>query len=203
MKKIFSIIFIILGFLISSVLIVILIYEVFPQRLSAYCETFSEKPEGLTCQDLETKYGSLNQEIPVLLFEIQARRQMREFIPEKKYMILADSLIYEVERKDIFGNNGLTCGYFAYISKDLPGEAKKFVKRHELAHILGIGNEVECNKEAGRAYPIGFLETIILSTLRTLFDPESPFGCKIIFLWRTFKEYFILSKESQLPQYPF
>jgi len=203
MKKIFSIIFIILGFLIFSVLIVILIYEVFPQKMSTYCQTFSKKPKGLTCQDLKIKYGPLNQEIPALLFEIQAGRQMREFIPEKKYMILADNLIYEVERKDIFGNNGLTCGYFAYISKDLPSEAKRFVKRHELAHILGTGDEVECNKEAGGAYPIGFLETIIVSSLRTLFNPESPFGCKIIYLWKTFKEYFILSKESQLPQHPF
>jgi len=203
MKKIFSIIFIILGFLILSVLIIILIYEVFPQRLSAYCQTFSKKPEGLTCQDLKTKYGPLNQEIPALLFEIQTKRQMREFVSEKKYMILADNLIYEVERKDIFGSNGLTCGYFAYISKDLPSEAKNFVKRYELAHILGIGNEVECNKEAGGAYPIGFLETIIVSTLRTLFNLRSPLGCRIICLWQTFKEYSILSKESQSLQHPF
>lgn len=146
---------------------------------------------GLSCRELGVKYGTSEKKPPSLLFEVKAKRESGVAVSKDEYRRLAEALIFEVDRKDIGGNNGQACGYWGYVSQDLPGQAKTFVKRHELVHILGEGNEFQANKEAGLEYPLGLVQTTLISVWRSFSTPGRPLVCKITLLWTTFKKYFL------------
>lgn len=145
---------------------------------------------GLSCWALKEKYG-VPEVIPLLFFEVKAKREAGEKVLKKDYRKLMEEVVLEVEREEIGGSNGIACGYFGFVARDLLKPAKRFVKRHELVHILGIGSNFKANMEAGKEYPFGFLETTILSIFRALIYSEKPFVCRIVSLWNNFKEYFL------------
>lgn len=183
--------------LIAAILIAIsagaLACELISQRYYVYCHqpVFLPDTAWLSCDELGVKYGTSEKEPPPLLFEVKAKRESGVRVSKDEYRRLAEALVFEADRKDLGGNNGLACGYWGYISQDLPSQSKKFVRRHELTHILGVGIEFQANKEAGLEYPFGLIQTTLISVWRGLSTPSRPLVCKITLLWTIFKEYFL------------
>lgn len=169
------------------------ICEVVSRRYHDFCQPYAaaRTAERLSCHELGAKYGSPGRKPPDLLFEVITRRETKQPISGEEYRQLAETLVLEVERKDIGGNNGLACGYWGYVAEDLSEEAKKFVRRHELVHLLGEGNELRANLEAGLEYPLGLVQTAITSVWRIVQTPNYPIVCKINLLWERFKMYFL------------
>lgn len=167
--------------------------ELISRRYYRRCIRYTFLPEsvGLSCRELGIKYGTSEEKPLALLFEVKAKRESGVAVSKDEYRRLAEALVFEVDREDLGGSNGQACGYWGYVSRDLPGQAKKFVKRHELTHILGVGSEFQANKEAGLEYPFGLIQTTFISAWRGLSTPSRPFVCKITLLWTTFKEYFL------------
>lgn len=171
----------------------VLTFEFLSSIYSEYCIP-SMRPipivKGLLCWELKEKY-CVDRDVPSLLFEIRAKREAGKRVSKKDYRQLLEEIVIEVDREEIGGSNGLSCGYFGFVAKDLPKPARIFAKRHELAHILGEGNEFHANKESSLEYPFGFLETTVISIFRTLVFSERPFICRIVILWEAFKVYFL------------
>jgi len=187
-------ILIIAAVLVGLVLTTVLVCELLSRKYYASClsqpfEEIVSRSEELSCFGLGEKYGTSEKELPPLLFEIKAKRESGARVSKQEYRSLFEVLIVEVDRKDIGGNNGVACGQWGYVARDLSGSAKVFVRRHELAHILGVGDEFQANKEAALEYPFGFVQTVILSTWRGLTNRDRPFVCNIVSLWTSFKEY--------------
>jgi len=147
------------------------------------------------------KYRDSEEKSPTLLFEIMAKRDSGKKVSIKEYRRLSEELVSEVDRSEISGNNGIACGRYGFVSRDLPNSAKKFVKRHELAHILGQGNEFAANLEAAREYPFGFVQTGIISAFGILRNPNYSLFCNVLRLWQTIKVY-VLPLAPELPKPP-
>lgn len=105
--------------------------------------------------------------------------------------------VFEIDREFIGGNNGLVCNGVAFVSNDLPDEAKLFVKRHELEHVFQNllrrqekNSEFSANLAAAKEYPKGLVSTTIFSIVKSRVSYPS-FVCYVIGLWRIFKIYFL------------
>lgn len=178
----------------AALSITILACELITRRYYRRCfpiEILPRERVGLSCRELGIKYGTSDKKPPSLLFEVKAKRESGVAVSKDEYRRLAEALVFEVDREDIGGNNGQACGYWGYVSQDLPGLAKRFVRRHELVHILGVGSEFQANKEAGLEYPFGLIQTTFISAWRGFSAPGRSFVCKTALLWTTFKEYFL------------
>jgi len=129
------------------------------------------------------------------LGELKNKISNGEKISKEEYRQAADNLILEVDPEVLGGcYNGKSCGRLGYVRNDLLSEAKKFVKRHELEHLLQTGveknREFSANLAAGREYPLGLLQTIFFSLQNRFKYQESPL-CYILTVWATFKVYFL------------
>jgi hypothetical protein len=128
--------------------------------------------------------------------DLSKRINAGEKISKKEYREAADKLIIEIS-PDMLGNcyNGLSCKGFGrgYVRNDLPAEAEKFVKRHELEHLLQTGHEknaeFSANLAAGKEYPIGLLQTVFFS-LKNRFKYQESWLCYVLTIWGTFRIYF-------------
>lgn len=144
-------------------------------------------PAGIQPVDVEKKYK--------LLTNLKDKRLANKIVSKEEYRQAANELILEVPPGFLGGYyNGKSCNNFGYVRNDLPKEAKKFVRRHELEHLLQTGKEKNpefaANFAAGKEYPLGFLETIYFSIWNRAKYYHSPV-CYILSLWKTFKIYFL------------
>lgn len=131
-----------------------------------------------------------NQELLVSLTE----QYGQGIVPTKAELQKA---VFEIAREFIGGNNGLVCNGVAFVSNDLPDEAKLFVKRHELEHVFQNllqrqekNPEFSANLAAAKEYPKGLVSTTIFSIVKSRVSYPS-FVCYMIGLWRIFKIYFL------------
>ena len=152
---------------------------------------------SLYCSDLPGFSSSEILSQKSLLAKLKETRNADEKISKEEYRQTADSLILEVNPEVLKGyNNGKSCSGFGigYVRNDLQAEAKKFVKRHELEHLLQTGTEknreFSANLAAGKEYPFGLLQTTFFSLHNRAKYQESPL-CYILIIWKTFKTYFL------------
>lgn len=132
-----------------------------------------------------------------LLADLRSTGSAGERISKEGYRQAADKLILEISPEMLGGClNGRACSGFGigYVRNDLPAKAKKFVKRHELEHLLqtGVGQHQEflANLAAGKEYPMGLIESIFFS-LKTRRQYQESLLCHILATWKTFKIYFL------------
>lgn len=130
-----------------------------------------------------------------LLNDLKDKRLRGEEISKKEYEQVFDLLIYEIDPIRLGGYlNGIACGDYGYVRNDLPIEAKKFVKRHELEHLLQTGEERNLEFSAdfasGKEYPLGLIQTIFFSIKNRAKYYDSSI-CYILSLWKTFKVYLL------------
>lgn len=184
MVKIKKIIFILL---IVSVLIIFSL-EVLSKNYK--CQISKPRPPLHLCaRDISTSENKM------WLKYLRDKRLGGEVISKEEYKQVADLLIYEVDPITLGGYlNGKSCGDYGYVRNDLPIEAKKFVKRHELEHLLQTGKErkpeFSANLAAGKEYPLGLIQTIFFSIKNRAKYYDSPL-CYTLSLWKTFKVYFL------------
>ena len=130
-----------------------------------------------------------------LLKNLRDKRLRAEKISKKEYEQAFNLLIYEVEPIRLGGYlNGIACRNYGYVRNDLSIEAKKFVKRHELEHLLQTGEErnpeFSANFAAGKEYPLGLIQAIFFSIKNRAKYYDSPL-CYILSLWKTFRVYLL------------
>lgn len=108
-----------------------------------------------------------------------------------------EQAVIEVDRDSIGGANGMYCGGVAFVSNDLPAQAKLYVRRHELEHAFQFTLQMEeqnyesaANYAASKEYPVGMVETVVFSVVesRKFFDSTT---CWLVTLWKIFKIYFL------------
>lgn len=126
---------------------------------------------------------------PSRIQEVIKRRKAGEEIAIKEYQELMEEFVLEVNPDVIPGLNGVVRNNIGYVRNDLPQEAKKYVKRHELEHLLDGGGEFEANIAAAKEYPLGLIETILFSIKDRSKYYDSNI-CYLVSLWKTFKVYF-------------
>ncbi len=99
--------------------------------------------------------------------------------------------IFEVEKEDIKGYNGIACGSYGFVSRELPRFSKNYVKAHEALHLLGYENETLVNYKAGLRHPAGLIQTV-LYTFFLAFEGQKfrDYPCVLGNLWAGFKKYF-------------
>ena len=108
-----------------------------------------------------------------------------------------EKAVIKVTRDSIGGANGMYCNGVAFVSNDLPMQAELYVRRHELEHAfqyvlqMEVANpESAANYTAAKEYPIGMIETVIVSIMKGKSHFSST-TCYLIALWETFKRYFL------------
>lgn len=178
MKKIFLFLFLIPILTIISIAFL----EILSRNYQ--CQKSSFLP---ACDGIEM---SMAPEEPSLLINLKNKRRAGEEILKKEYQKAMEELIREVPPERLPGLNGVACLGFGLVRRDLPKEAKKYVRRHELEHLLGEGDEFRANMAAGREYPLGLILTIFFSLKDRTGYYDSPI-CYISTLWKTFKIYFL------------
>jgi len=131
-----------------------------------------------------------NQKLVAVLYD----KQMQGIAPTENELQKA---VFEVDREVIGGNNGIACNGVAFVSSDLPKQAKLFVKRHELEHIFqnlshrqDKNPEFSANVAAAKEYPAGFVTTTFFSIVKSR-NSYPSFTCYVIGLWKIFKIYFL------------
>lgn len=186
-KKIIFIILIILFIL--CVLFIISITTL--EFLSKKCPKVS-RVEMTNCSTLIKKYVQVSENntstYPENIFSGSSKTE-DDIIKE----IVAKRII-EVEQTDIPDLNGIACGSYGFISKDLSGRAKRYVAIHETLHLMGFSSETEVNFKAGKKEPIGLVLTVFHSIF-SKFKGRSinDYPCILGDTWRTFKVYFLNS----------
>lgn len=154
------------------------------------CEILKPQPTIPLCDK-----SPLRQEVK-LLNDLRNKRLKGEKISKEEYRQAFEILIFEVEPEILFGGylNGKACDDYGYVRNDLPKEAKKFVKRHELEHLLQTRKEknpeFSANLAAGKEYPFGLIQTIFFTAKNRAKYYDSPL-CYTLSLWKTFKNYFL------------
>lgn len=137
--------------------------------------------------------GPHNQSSPELV-NLKLKRLANKKISKEDYYLAAKKLILEEEPGKMGCLNGLACGDIGYVRKDLTEEAKRFVQRHELEHLLQTGKErnreFSANFAAGKEYPWGLIQTTSFSIRNRAKYYSSPL-CYLLTLWKTFKIYFL------------
>lgn len=128
------------------------------------------------------------------LVAVLKNKQVQGIIPTAEEL---DKVVFEVDREVIGGNNSIACNGAAFVSNDLPKQAKLFVKRHELEHIFqdllhrqDKNPEFSANLAAAKEYPVGFVVTTVFSIIKSR-DSYPSFTCYVIGLWKIFKIYFL------------
>jgi hypothetical protein len=130
-----------------------------------------------------------------LLSDLRNKRLAGEKISKEEYRQVADKIILEVD-PDLIGGyyNGITCDNMGYVRNDLPKEAKKYVKRHELEHLLQTGEErnpeFSASFAGAKEYPRGVIQTVLFSLKTRVKYYDSP-TCYLLTLWELFKIYFL------------
>ena len=100
--------------------------------------------------------------------------------------------VFEVDRSEIKGLNGIACSRYAFVSKDLPSAAKRYVKVHESLHLLGSQNETETNWQAAKREPWGMVETVGYTVgLNIRKGSITQLPCRAVGMWNSFKKYFM------------
>ena len=154
------------------------------------CERLAE---NTTPPCLMDAFLSISEKDELILVDLGEKRLTGGKISKKEYRQAADIFILEIESEKLGYRNGISCGDYGYVRKDLPGEAKKFVRRHEFEHLLQTGEErnreFSANFAAGKEYPLGLIQTIFFSLKNRGKYYSSP-ACYILSLWKTFKIYF-------------
>jgi len=132
-----------------------------------------------------------------LLNDLKSKRNAGEEISKEEYRQTADKLILKVSPEKLNGClNGQACVglNIGYVRNDLPAEAEKFVKRHELEHLFQTGVkekwEFLANLSAAKEYPVGLFETIFFSLKNRIKYQDSTL-CYFLTTWETFKTYFL------------
>ncbi len=118
---------------------------------------------------------------------------------EKEKFAVSDSYpnIYEVERRLIGLNNGITCSRVGYVASDLPKYAKEYVILHEYLHTQGNYSETSVNFQSGIEKPLGLLQTVWISVSPN-FSKDFFNVCSIGRLWKVFKVYFMFDSFEDL-----
>lgn len=143
-----------------------------------------------------------------VLTNLYNKRMNHEKIEEKEYQESFPYLMVELDAEKMGPLNGLSCGSFGLIRDDLPQQAKLFVMRHELEHMLGSEYFMPPNKQEGfiqneeflanwaafKEYPGGGIETVVFSLMK---GNKKLTGCSIIKTWQTFKTYFLPFESRQ------
>lgn len=130
----------------------------------------------------------------VELARLAAQRAIDQEITKEEYRSAAEILIKEVSPELIGGYNGIACGNVGYARNDLPWDAKAFVKRHELEHLLQTGRETKpefrANLAGFKEYPMGAVRTLIftLNTRTKYYDSPICYGLS---LWKLAKIYLL------------
>ncbi|NTV31031.1 hypothetical protein HGA91_03590 [candidate division WWE3 bacterium] len=172
LQKILFIVGILLGFIAATLVVFELLSRVCPAYYPAV---------DVSCAELDEKYAPNGGEIPYFM---QPQKQSLD-------EVLEDQIIY-VPQEEIGTLNGITCGYYAYVSKDLPGPAKTYVSIHEAMHVLGEGSETQANLKAAKLAPFGMIVTVIHTALASFTrTPIQNWPCTLGRLWGTFKVYFL------------
>ena len=182
--KIWKIIFISLIILAGMVLLL----EIFSKIYK--CEAIKVGPPSFICFE-----SVLKPKQEKLLNDLRDKRLSGEKISKQEYWEAAKMLIFEVDPEKLGGYlNGIACSDYGYVRNDLPIEAKKFVMRHELEHLLQTGKErnreFSANFVSGKEYPLGLIQTIFFSIKNRVKYHNSSI-CYISSLWKTFKVYIL------------
>lgn len=169
--------------IVFSVLFVLFIGVVLLELLGYFCKT-------------EERFQALRFEnpCPLLTPEQQALNKKQNYTQRMSTPlaeILNTRVIY-IPRKEIGGNNGVTCSGFAYVAEDLPQRAKWYVAIHEAIHLTGEFDETKTNYKAALKEPYGFVETILHSLYYGYSTrPVSAYPCVTAAQWAIFKLYFL------------
>lgn len=140
------------------------------------CEVKREYPD---CSHLRVKYAEEKTSYLVL-----PKEEGLESITKNR--------VFEAKREDLKGNNGYSCGDFAYVADDLPSASSRYVKIHEALHLAGETNETKVNWQAARLAPWGMAETVIYTVYSAYKEaPLSRWPCTSKRMWENFKIYFI------------
>ena len=135
-----------------------------------------------------------NQEAVEAVLILREQRQTPAIISAEVYREALDEIIFEVAPEKLNGFNGVACNGVGYVRVDLPAQAKLFVKRHELEHLLQTGaqsnREFAANLVAAQEYPFGLMATVVF-TLKNVGQADASLGCIIGALWQSFKLYFL------------
>jgi hypothetical protein len=136
---------------------------------------------GISCYQLIEKYPSEKNWQP-----IKETETLEEVISKR---------VHYVDRSEIKGANGVTCFYTAFVAKDLPKHAEKYVATHEAIHLMGELDETKTNYLAAQKEPFGVVQTIVYSVYLGLGQlkktPVQKYPCLAGLLWLNFKVYFL------------
>lgn len=200
---------------IISVIILLSLFLVFSFAMLVFLGKEEAKRIGvnlrISCGSIEKEYikehndfyQTIN-EARAQLYLVSSQRANKQKISESVYQGLTEKTVFLVSPKLLNPINGLTCYPFAYVRSDLPEQARRFVQRHELAHLLSSGAydiqaekhtfknaELMANLEAAREYPLGFVETIFFSVANIWKSSPCSLSCKSAVLWSNFQKYFL------------
>lgn len=175
------------------------------------------KFKPISCGQLEEAYFKdrddyqpLVQDARVQLRKISNQRELKQKVSNTSYQNLIQKTVFKSPLMLLSSLNGLACYPLAFIRSDLPFWAEKFVQRHELVHLLGEGvhavdgfisedrgaifknEELRANLEAARVYPLGFVQTILLTAKNIWQSYDCSVACRTFVLWRGFQKNFLL-----------
>lgn len=168
-----------------------------------------ESNKKISCSQLETIFfqGKDHQSLAATaksqLTAVAVQRDEKIKVSEFVYQALIQKTVFTISPSFLGLVNGITCYPFAYVRSDLPYQAKEFVQRHELVHLLGNGvyyiqgppnsagnAELTANLEAIRVHPWGFVETVFFSINNVWQSYSCSVSCKTALLWLGFVKNF-------------
>ncbi|OIP99148.1 hypothetical protein AUK40_00940 [Candidatus Wirthbacteria bacterium CG2_30_54_11] len=172
--------------IVMIILSVILLGIVSLEILSRICPV---RPRGnLSCAVLIARY------VPSGMLS-QYGYSNRMFMPDGSVDSAAEVLkdrVFEVDGRDIAGLNGIACGSYAFVSRSLPQEARKYVALHEAYHVAGMTSETAVNYKAGANEPLGMVMTVIYSLwYGASHTAPWDYPCLCGGDWRLLKTYFM------------
>lgn len=123
--------------------------------------------------------------------DLDVLRKKREELTVEEFSAATARLVVEVSPTYLGVYNGVTCGRSAVVRSDLPESARRFVKAHELEHLLQPGaSESTVNWRAARREPFGMVRTVFFS-LAERRRMHSSWACYLADIYLTFLEYFL------------
>jgi len=166
--------------MIWGLLLVILGLEVANRR----CPSVNERG-NFSCMQVAVETLGQDREWDLSVTEMPA--DWREVIEKR---------VFEVERKEISGFNGVACFDYAFVAADLPTAAKRYVTAHEALHLVDYRlSETQVNWKAAGREPLGMMQTVFYSVYLGVRQagkqPVASWPCWAGRMWVVFKVYFL------------
>ena len=127
--------------------------------------------------------------------DLKAQRIAGRVLPEAEYLALVAPVVYDVDSSLMEGDNALYCRGLVWVRSDMPANARAFVVRHELEHVLQylldkheLNRELSANLAAARENPAGMIEALVFS-VRTRANEAPSVPCFVFGFWNSFKRY--------------